>query len=395
MAIAAISVGLGLATPTAGVFAGNGGTGHHHHHHRGKGGPYGQDGMWIWYVSRSSGGTPDAIGRKARRHGIGTVYVKSSDGSGAWSQFNRKFVTALHGEGLRVCAWQFVYGAKPLAEAARGAEAVAKGADCLVIDAEGQYEGKYAAADAYVDRLRHEIGRNFPTALAGFPYVDYHPGFPYSVFLGPGGARFNLPQLYWHTIGVTVRGGYEHTWRYNRIYERPIHPIGQTYGHPPMAELKRFRRVAISYGFGGISWWDWQETTRAQWRSLATEVTGIPGLEAPANAFPVLERGDDGDMVIWLQEHLRGAGYGLPVTGHFRDRTRRAVKSFQANHGLPVDAVVGTRTWRELLGVKPRMVDWSSHGAKPGHKAAAGGSEPRSASLPAVRYEIPPVAQRR
>ncbi len=72
-----------------------------------------------------------------------------------------------------------------------------------MIDAESSYEGRYAAADAYVDKLRRAIGRRFPTALTSFPYVDYHPALPYSVFLGPGGARYNLPQLYWHTIGVT------------------------------------------------------------------------------------------------------------------------------------------------------------------------------------------------
>ena len=42
--------------------------------------PYRGDGMWIWYVSRSSGGDLARIARKARRRGIETVYIKSSDG---------------------------------------------------------------------------------------------------------------------------------------------------------------------------------------------------------------------------------------------------------------------------------------------------------------------------
>ena len=163
--------------------------------------------MWIWYVSRSSGGDPARIARKARRRGIETVYIKSSDGSSSWSQFSRGLVSYLHARGLRVCAWQFVYGIHPGAEARRGAEAVRKGADCLVVDAESTYEGRYAAADKYVDKLRRKIGGRFPTALTSFPFVDYHPGLPYSVFLGPGGVRYNLPQLYWHTIGVRRRRG--------------------------------------------------------------------------------------------------------------------------------------------------------------------------------------------
>ena len=41
-------------------------------------------------------------------------------------------------------------------------------ADCLLIDAESEYEGKYIAAQTYIQRLRKLIGANFPVALAGF-----------------------------------------------------------------------------------------------------------------------------------------------------------------------------------------------------------------------------------
>ena len=47
-----------------------------------------------------------------------------------------------------MCAWQYVYGNHPIAEAEVGAEAVHDGADCLVIDAEGEYEGKYVQAQS-------------------------------------------------------------------------------------------------------------------------------------------------------------------------------------------------------------------------------------------------------
>ena len=78
------------------------------------------------------------------------------------------------------------------------------GADCLVIDAESQYQGRYPAAQTYIARLRKLIGNSFPVGLAGFPYVDYHLTFPYSVFLGPNGAQYNLPQMYWADIGTSV-----------------------------------------------------------------------------------------------------------------------------------------------------------------------------------------------
>jgi hypothetical protein len=356
--------------------------------------PYRGDGMWIWYVSQSSGGDLARIARRAHRRGIETVYIKSSDGSNAWSQFTRGLVSYLHSRNLRVCAWQFVYGIRPGAEARRGAAAVRKGADCLVIDAESSYEGRYAAADAYVDKLRRRIGPRFPTALTSFPYVDYHPGLPYSVFLGPGGARYNLPQLYWHTIGVTVGEGYEHTFRVNRVYRRGIHPLGQTYDNPPIRQLRRFRRLAISYDFDGVSWWSWQETQKREWRALGRRVRRpVRSAGRSGDGYPVLAKGSSGDLVVWAQEHLRGAGRRVPVTGYFGDITRRAVRRFQRSEGYADHGRIGAKTWRALLDVKPRMVDWSSRRARRGAKRQAA-SAPRSATLPALRYEIPPASGR-
>ena len=73
-----------------------------------------------------------------------------------------------------------------------------------------------------MSNLRSRIGQDYPVALASFPYVDYHPALPFSVFLGPGGAQYNVPQLYWKDIGTTVDNGFIHTWVWNRIYQRPI-----------------------------------------------------------------------------------------------------------------------------------------------------------------------------
>jgi hypothetical protein len=199
-------------------------------------------------VPKSSGGDPLAIGFQARAAGIETVFVKSSDGVTPWAQFNPTLIAALRGQGLRVCAWQFVYGNDPLGEAAQGAQAVATGADCLVIDAETSYEGKYAQAQQYVTALRTAIGPGYPLGLTSFPYVDFHPRLPYSVFLGPGAAQANLPQVYWKAIGGTVDAVSAKTLAHNRLYGAPIAPLGQTYQSPAPADLQRFRQVWASYG---------------------------------------------------------------------------------------------------------------------------------------------------
>ena len=74
-----------------------------------------------------------------------------------------------------------------------------------MIDAEVEYGGKYAAAQTYIDTLRAGVGPAYPIGLASFPYVDYHESMPYSVFLGPGGAQYNVPQVYWKAIGDLAR----------------------------------------------------------------------------------------------------------------------------------------------------------------------------------------------
>jgi hypothetical protein len=355
-------------------------------------------GMWVWYVSRSSGGTPAGIIARARRSRVGTVYVKAGDGSGGWSQFTRSLVSALHAGGLKVCAWQFVYGGAPYKEARVGAAAVAKGADCLIIDAEGQYEGKYASADRYIRKLRSQIGPSFPVSLAGFPYVDYHPGFPYSVFLGPEGAQYNQPQMYWKTIGTSVGKVYAHTYLYNRVFQRPIYPIGQTYSDPPRRQLKRFRRYGVNYGASGVSWWSWQETSGREWGALGRRVGRMTGFQ-PSLELPLLRRGSKGDLVVWAQEHLIAAGHDVAVDGIFKGQTYNALVAFQQEKGLLADGRIGTDTWRALLDYTPIRLAWGSsvytqarsNGALPRSLAArpGGADAPLSASLPG-RDEIDP-----
>jgi peptidoglycan hydrolase-like protein with peptidoglycan-binding domain len=356
--------------------------------------PFDRQGMWVWYVSKSEGGSVPAMIARAKRNGIGTVYVKSGDGTTVWNQFNKQLVERLHRGGLDVCAWQFVYGDHPAAEARVAITSVQRGADCFVIDAEADYEGKYASADLYMRTLRAAAGETYPISLAGFPYVDYHPSYPYSVFMGPGGAQYNQPQMYWKTIGTSVRTVYEHTYLYNRIWGHPIYPIGQTYEAPGNAALMLFRRFAASYGGLPPSWWDWQETAGKEWGALGAKsaLKPVTGYRSEVE-HPLLKRGSKGDMVVWAQEHLVGAGEEVPVTGIFGNQTRVAVRSFQEAHGLEVDGRIGTDTWQALLAFTPEKVEWAAS-ARAGTSSAGArlrpARRPLSASLPAKAYEIPP-----
>jgi Putative peptidoglycan binding domain len=353
-------------------------------------------GMWIWYVSRSSGGTLSSIVATARKYGVSTLMIKSGDGPTMWSQFNPSLVSSLHASGLRVCAWQYVYGNHPLLEAQVAAQAVHDGADCLIIDAESEYEGKYVAAQSYITRLRQLVGQSYPVALAGFPYIDYHPGFPYSVFLGPGGAQYNSPQMYWVDIGTSVNSLYAHTYAYNRVYEREIDPLGQVWQNPPMGQIIRFRQLSRTYGAAGVSWWNWQLSTTMGWRSISIGAGNLVGV-VPTPSTPLLGPHSAGDLVVWAQEHLVTAGYPTAVDGDFGPSTQAAVEGFQTAHGLTVDGIVGPATWTALLRSAPAQVTWTHAGATFATAADVHGvrsgrglrlAAPKSARLPARRDEI-------
>jgi hypothetical protein len=322
-------------------------------------------GMWIWYMSASDGGSVASIVAQAKAAGVTTLFVKSSDGStNYWSQFSKQLVEELHVQGLKVCAWQYVYGSNPVGEAELGARAVANGADCLVIDAESQYEGLYGAAQQYIDTLRAKIGPAYPLGLASFPYVSYHPSFPYSVFLGPNGAQFNAPQMYWHDIGTSVASVFVNTYEQNLIYGRPILPLGQTYGGVSSSEIVAFRSLSSAYGAAGDSFWDWQETTSSGWTSLATPLNTTLAVPQPELTSPLLKEGARSDQVLWLQEHLAGAIPSQPTTGIFESQTSANVKQIQTEHGLPATGETDAATWGFVLALTPVAVNWTGGGPK-------------------------------
>jgi hypothetical protein len=322
-------------------------------------------GMWIWYMSASDGGNVASIVAQAKAAGVTTLFIKSSDGStNYWSQFSKQLVEELHTQGLKVCAWQYVYGTNPVGEAEMGAKAAANGADCLVIDAESQYEGLYGAAQTYIDTLRAKIGPTYPLGLASFPYVNYHPSFPYSVFLGPDGAQFNAPQMYWHDIGTSVASAFVNTYEQNLIYGRPILPLGQTYGGVSAMEIVSFRSLASAYGAAGDSFWDWQETSSAGWTSLAALLNTSLTVPQPELTSPLLREGAKSDQVLWLQEHLAGAIPGQPTTGVFESQTATNVRQIQTEHGLPATGETDAATWGFILTLPLVEVNWTGGSPK-------------------------------
>jgi peptidoglycan hydrolase-like protein with peptidoglycan-binding domain len=161
-----------------------------------------------------------------------------------------------------------------------------------------------------------------------------------------------------------------------------------------------------------VSWWAWQFASASDWDAVGAPLDAVA---RPETLWPTLRAGSGGkvgsrgDLVVWAQEHLAGAGQTIGVDGAFGAGTASAVRAFQTAAGLPVTGEVDAATWPALLRATPIAVDWTAQakataraaGAATASAAAAaraglpaGSNGPSSAGLPAKRYEIPPGPRR-
>ena len=100
-----------------------------------------------------------------------------------------------------------------------------------------------------------------------------------------------------------------------------------------------------------------------------------------------LSLGSTGSAVKQLQRKLH-----VPTTGYYGTETRRAVKHFQATHGLKADGVAGPATLSRL-GVQARGASYATGGSSP--SSSSSGSTTGSASPSGgSNVKIPPELQR-
>jgi peptidoglycan hydrolase-like protein with peptidoglycan-binding domain len=69
---------------------------------------------------------------------------------------------------------------------------------------------------------------------------------------------------------------------------------------------------------------------------------------ASALAGPKLCPWESGPAVIELQELLNAHGFRLKVDGDFGEKTAAAVATYQRQHSLRIDGIVGNYTWAAL-----------------------------------------------
>lgn len=308
------------------------------------------NGMWIWQVPNTERGDAAKIGARARAAHLDFVILKAAHGTTAFSGYTAELVAALHAQGLKVCAYQRVQSTRAVVQARMLAAQTKLGADCAVIDAESELEGRYSVATLYMKTLRGLLGTSFPIALTSFPWIGYHPEFPYSVFLGKGGAQYNLPQIYWKAIGVSVAKAFANTYPANSVYGRPIRPVGQLYEAPPASQILQFRTLATQYGAQGMSYWVWEQTSPSGWNAIAQDLV-VPAI-APVVVPPTVGMGSRGDLVRWARLRLKTRRAKVAIgSGVYDTALRNVVSRFQAQHGLPVTGAVDPATWAVLVPV--------------------------------------------
>lgn len=77
------------------------------------------------------------------------------------------------------------------------------------------------------------------------------------------------------------------------------------------------------------------------------------GASASSGNYTALKKGDNGTLVVELQESLASLGYLAEVTGTYDSATVAAVKNFQSRNGLTVDGNAGKETQKVLYGGNP------------------------------------------
>jgi hypothetical protein len=265
-------------------------------------------GDWIWTLSnaRSNTGTSTnaALFQYLKNKGMRWVIVKAADGTSSTyggTQFNAQLVTDAHNAGLKIFAYQYVYGSNPSGEAAAAKAVIARSnADGLVIDAESEYEhlaGNALAATTYCTTIKSAYPDLF-MAHAPFPIVSYHSAFPYYTF-----GRYCdvvMPQDYWGAIKVSPT--YMVQWQndeWNNLYNswkgtgkadgiKPIVPVGQGWNNSStnftsgadiqtfVTQLKAISNPASPGGYKGVSYWSVQHHTADMWNGIAAANIGNP-----------------------------------------------------------------------------------------------------------------------
>ena len=183
----------------------------------------------------------------ARRYGVSTLIIKSGDGTDCGRSSTRTGLGAARQRAAGCARGSTCTATTRSPRRTSAPQAVHDGADCLMIDAEGEYEGKYVAAQTYITQLRELVGASYPGGAGRLPLRRLPPGVP---VLGVPRPRRRAVQRARRCTGWTsARASTPCTrtrTRTTALYRRAIDPLGQVY-EPAAGPDRRFRQLSRAY----------------------------------------------------------------------------------------------------------------------------------------------------
>ncbi len=276
-------------------------------------------GMYLWQLWTANGGGKNlnTVIANLQRVGATWVVIKMADGDSYYNSPNHSLynwvvpnygsmdsvIALLHGAGIQLLAFQYVYGAphhwgNPASETDVANSILdVKGIDGLLIDAEIQYDtlsNRAAAAKAYCDTIRaHHPGAFI--GLTAWARINGHSTFPWTAFLDR--VAVNMPQTYWAARPLSPLNELNlmssqfasatQTWvsQGDTAAAKPIMPLGQGeyfgYGSDvAQGDITSFANLSQStYRYPGISLWEYNQITHSYvWDEYAAawSTTGVP-----------------------------------------------------------------------------------------------------------------------
>lgn len=290
--------------------------------------PIGAKGMYLWQIWNADGGGKnlDSIITKLKSIGVTWLVIKMGDGDNNWNTPHHylydwatanygnmdSVVSAFHSNGIKLLAFQYVYGVQhhwgysvTETDVANSILSV-KGIDGLIIDAEIQYdtsETRVAAAQAYCDSI-HAHHPNAFLGLTAWARVDGHNTFPWTTFLDR--VDVNMPQTYWAARPTSVQNELSlmssqftywiKTWvsHGDNGVDKPIMPLGQGeyFGYSndvKQGNITNFCNLSQNtYHYPGVSLWEYNQITHSYvWNEYATawQITSVKDANSGPSSF--------------------------------------------------------------------------------------------------------------
>jgi hypothetical protein len=262
-------------------------------------------GSWLDIFADRSWSQPATVVASAKAHGVGTLYLQTSNFSQATDIVRPaaigRFVEAAHAAGLNVVAWYLPGFSNPALDARRALAAIrfrsvhGQRFDGFALDIEASSVANVSLRNARLlalaQRLRrtvpapYPLGAIIPSPVGMRRHPHYWPRFPYAPLAGVFDAF--LPMAYFSYYAHTPAAAY--TYARDVVLairaktgrpEELIHVIGGSASAIPAATLAGFVGAVSDCGAQGISLYAFPQTSPQDWTDLAAANLGGTATEA-------------------------------------------------------------------------------------------------------------------